>query len=382
MPLESCMICIDNSEYSRNGDYVPNRLGAQVDAVNMLSSRKINPPSHPESTVGILTMGGKEGVEVRIPPTRDTTKLLTATQNLAIGGSLDLIVALRIAQLALKHRQNKAGEQRIIAFVASPVQIQEKELKTLASSLRKEGIAIDIINMGEIEDNEKILKDFVDQVDKDGTSHLITIPRNTLPSNVLRQSPIFGDGGTGGGDGGGAPGGFGEMGGIDPNEDPEMAMVMQLSLMEDRARQEAAAKVNAEASGSVPTVATTTAPGTAMDIAEDEDALLQQALAMSRMEETSASTPAPTVSTPAPTTTKSSAPTSPVKAPAPATPTTSTTTPAPLPVTNSFLDPSFVENMLAGLPGVDLTDPRLLEAMQQLSKPAGEKKDEKKEDKK
>lgn len=32
MPLESTMICLDNSEWMRNGDYAPNRLAAQQDA--------------------------------------------------------------------------------------------------------------------------------------------------------------------------------------------------------------------------------------------------------------------------------------------------------------------------------------------------------------
>lgn len=36
MPLESTMICLDNSEWMRNGDHIPSRLDAQQDAVTML----------------------------------------------------------------------------------------------------------------------------------------------------------------------------------------------------------------------------------------------------------------------------------------------------------------------------------------------------------
>ena len=32
MGLESTMICLDNSEWMRNGDYIPTRLAAQHDA--------------------------------------------------------------------------------------------------------------------------------------------------------------------------------------------------------------------------------------------------------------------------------------------------------------------------------------------------------------
>lgn len=51
------MMIIDNSEYMRNGDYLPTRFGAQADAVNTIFRTKID--SNPENTVGIMTMAGK-----------------------------------------------------------------------------------------------------------------------------------------------------------------------------------------------------------------------------------------------------------------------------------------------------------------------------------
>ena len=51
------MMIIDNSEYMRNGDYLPTRFGAQADAVNTVFRTKID--SNPENTVGIMTMAGK-----------------------------------------------------------------------------------------------------------------------------------------------------------------------------------------------------------------------------------------------------------------------------------------------------------------------------------
>ena len=57
MPLEATMMIIDNSEYMRNGDYLPTRFGAQADAVNTVFRTKID--SNPENTVGIMTMADK-----------------------------------------------------------------------------------------------------------------------------------------------------------------------------------------------------------------------------------------------------------------------------------------------------------------------------------
>ncbi|MQL92967.1 hypothetical protein Taro_025607 [Colocasia esculenta] len=79
-PLLSTIICIDNSEWMRNGDYAPSRFQAQADAVNLICGAKTQAgpgcaQSNPENTVGILTMGGK-GVRVLVTPTSDLGKIL------------------------------------------------------------------------------------------------------------------------------------------------------------------------------------------------------------------------------------------------------------------------------------------------------------------
>ena len=56
MPLECTMVCLDNSEWMRNGDYIPTRLDAQQDAANLVSNAKTQ--QNPENTVGVLSMAG------------------------------------------------------------------------------------------------------------------------------------------------------------------------------------------------------------------------------------------------------------------------------------------------------------------------------------
>jgi 26S proteasome regulatory subunit N10 len=48
---------MDNSEWMRNGDYIPTRFSAQQDAITFLFNAKTN--SNPENTVGLMTMAGK-----------------------------------------------------------------------------------------------------------------------------------------------------------------------------------------------------------------------------------------------------------------------------------------------------------------------------------
>lgn len=52
-------------------------------------------------------------------------------------------------QLGLKHRQNRHQRQRIVVFVGSPVEADEKELLTVAKKLKKNNVAVDVVNFGE-----------------------------------------------------------------------------------------------------------------------------------------------------------------------------------------------------------------------------------------
>ena len=299
MPLESCMILLDNSEYMRNGDYIPTRLEAQQDAANLLVGAKTQ--SHPESTVGVSA-----GTELLVSPTEDVGKILGALHDLPFHSKVpDIAASVQVASLALKHRRNKNGGQRIVLFVGSPLgNIETRALIKAGRQLKKNNVAIDVVAMGELEENEERLRELVEAAngrsdEGNRTCHLVTIPAGVLPSDVLASSPIVhgggGGGGSGGGDaaagvgGGGGGGGdaFADFGGVDPNMDPELAMALRVSMEEERARQEratAASAATAQEEGKDADMADAAAPAAADLALSEEEALLQQALAMSMNE--------------------------------------------------------------------------------------------------
>ena len=90
---------------------------------------------------------------------------------------------------------------------------------------------VDVINFGEELINAKKLETLIAALNgKDGEgSHLITVPSETRLSEVLASSPIMA------GSGGGAATGSYEFG-VDPNDDPELAMVLRVSMEEERSR--------------------------------------------------------------------------------------------------------------------------------------------------
>ncbi|TYH29196.1 hypothetical protein ES288_A02G204600v1 [Gossypium darwinii] len=253
MVLEATMICIDNSEWMRNGDYGPSRFQAQADAVNLICGAKTQ--SNPENTVGVLTMAGK-GVRVLVTPTSDLGKILACMHGLEIGGEMNLAAGIQVAQLALKHRQNKKQQQRIIVFAGSPVKHEKKTLEMIGKKLKKNSVTLDIVNFGEDDEGKtEKLEALLAAVNNNDTSHIVHIPAgpNAL-SDILLSTPIFtgdGEGGSGFAASAAAAAAGGISGfefGVDPNLDPELALALRVSMEEERARQEAAAKKAAEES--------------------------------------------------------------------------------------------------------------------------------------
>lgn len=234
---------MDNSESSRNGDYVPSRWEAQVDAVNLIFHSKTQ--ANPESSVGLMSMGG-EGPEVLTTLTTNPGKILDGLHRTKVKGDSHLYTGIMIAWLALKHRQNKAQRQRIIVFTCSPISDSQATLVKLAKKMKKNGTSIDIITFGDLtEESLSKLRAFNEHVKGGEGSHLeIVQPGPNLLSDSIVASPILAgeDGGAavrngagGGVDGGGSGEGF-EFG-VDPNLDPELALVLQLSMQEERERQ-------------------------------------------------------------------------------------------------------------------------------------------------
>ncbi|KAK3814685.1 MAG: hypothetical protein JOS17DRAFT_760478 [Linnemannia elongata] len=275
MVLEASILVLDNSEWMRNGDYTPTRLEAQADAVNLIFGAKTQ--SNPENTVSLMTMAGKSP-KVLVTFTADIGKILSALHNVAIGGQVSFSTSVQIAQLALKHRQNKNQRQRIIVFVGSPVEEDEKTLVKLAKKLKKNNIAVDVINFGEEAENTTKLEAFVAAVNNNDNSNLVTVPPGPhLLSDILVSSAIVA------GEDGTAPafvssGGGSYEFGVDPNLDPELALALRISLEEERARQEAA-------SGGAPKAEEGGAKaegGAAAAAGGVEDDLLAQALASSQ----------------------------------------------------------------------------------------------------
>eukprot|EP00461_Guttulinopsis_vulgaris_P000650 UN00650 len=201
MPLECCMLCIDSSDYMRNGDLNPTRLQAQQAAVTSLARHKLD--DNAESAFGLLTMAGHK-VDVHLSPSREYWKLITQLKKITPYGQVDLITALKVSQLTLRNRINKHQRQRIVLFIGSPIDTPDSTLERAAKELKKNNVAIDIVLFGlEIftditnRNIEKALI-LVNGANTDNNSHLVVHYEQqfdailaTLPEENAQKKIIF-----------------------------------------------------------------------------------------------------------------------------------------------------------------------------------------------
>merc|ERR1712045_147052 len=158
---------------------------------------------------------------------------------------------------------------KILAKLHQVSPVSEKKVIKLAKKLKKEKVNIDIVNFGEDDSDADILNKFITTINgKEGTgSHLVTIPPGPHLSDALVSSPIVQ-----GEDGMGAAPSSGFEFGVNPDDDPELALALRVSMEEQRARQQAEA--GGQETGGAPVV-------TGGEDESSEEAMLQRALAMS-----------------------------------------------------------------------------------------------------
>lgn len=274
---EAAFLVIDSTEYMRNGDYFPNRLMAVQEAAQLLCNAKME--QNQENSLGFLTMGG-QACNVVETLTADVDRVVASLTQIPLSGKRPFFArGLQIASLALSHRLNPRAEKRIIAFLGSPLCEDADELTKLAKKLRKDNFAVDVVAFG-VEENIPLLQEFVEKVNKDGNSRILVIPDGLSMTDSLMSSAIFlgndavaASGGTGGASA--AAGGF-EFG-FDPSIDPELAMVLRMSMEEEKRRLEQVAAAAAAQSAQGAAAAPAPPPpldSKAPELSEDEELAL------------------------------------------------------------------------------------------------------------
>ena len=183
------LFSIDNSEYTRNGDFYPNRLRVQQDLTSTITKFKLE--SDPQNDVAIITMAGKRP-ELICPLTSDTVKINKKLFAVESNGVIKVITSIKIGHLVLRNRQTKNHKMRIIVLIVSPVhnKIPKDELEKLGHKFKKERVYIDLILFGTEEENQQNSICFVDfmQIFDKQQCHLVKVVQNNgeIVDNIMK----------------------------------------------------------------------------------------------------------------------------------------------------------------------------------------------------
>lgn len=151
--------------------------------------------------------------------------------------------------------------------------------------MRKNNIAVDVVSFGAVAENDAALEALLYgeetenaaaiQDGEDGSRLVRVFQGQGSIVETIASSPVIR--GTASANGGDGANGAGFEFGVDPEMDPELAMALKLSMEEEMARQAAQSKQQPEEAAE---------PAGQMEVdEEDEDALLQQAIAMSMQDQ-------------------------------------------------------------------------------------------------
>jgi len=132
---------------------------------------------------------------MRLTQTNDVDELANSINNINICGDADLLTAIKIAQLSLKHRKNKSQRQRIVVFVGHPLRGSEDDFEDVGLRLKKNNVSIDVINFSN-PDNVSRLQTLVNTANKESddapTCHFLDVPAGCSSiMEVMIASPIL-----------------------------------------------------------------------------------------------------------------------------------------------------------------------------------------------
>lgn len=231
--------------------------------------------------------------------TNEVGDLINSINNIEILGKSDVLKAIKVAQLSLKHRMNKNQRQRIVVFVGHPLDGTEEDFEDVGARLKKNAVSVDVINFAH-PDNVSRLTTLVQTANAGSEDapncHFLDVPAGvTHITDVMITSPIvqpddMGGAAAGGGGAAGADDPMRAMG-IDPSLDPELAEAIRLSMMDQNQAANNDAGANQEANAPAdtgPGVQPGLNAGAADDDdmyedVEDDDQALKEALELSRM---------------------------------------------------------------------------------------------------
>ncbi|CAH0545642.1 unnamed protein product [Brassicogethes aeneus] len=188
MAFETTVFCLDNSDFTLIEDHVPNRIYVECQGIHLICVSKTL--SNPSNYFGLVAMAN---VEILAPLTQNYNEVLSKSKNLKLHEQIDFVAGLHLAYSMLIKRPNKESKMKLIAFIASPCIINEKQLRKLAKILKRSKVTVEIIFMDQHPDTLRKMFDFTMDLNGDNnlTNNVVIILPDTNIASAIRSSQIL-----------------------------------------------------------------------------------------------------------------------------------------------------------------------------------------------
>jgi 26S proteasome regulatory subunit N10 len=189
MEVKSVVILLDNSPWSINGDFHPNRLDAQKQTAERFAQYLFS--VNPQSRVAIGTLSETE-FGIRASFSSNFVRICESLRTLnASTGVLNVSKGIRCAILAQRHsNSSESCIRRIMVFIGSENDVTTPRMtEDIAQLLLKENIFLDVIVIGREVRNGALLKTLIpDQMATRSVFLEVPFSATVLSDNVLASS--------------------------------------------------------------------------------------------------------------------------------------------------------------------------------------------------
>ncbi|KAJ6243753.1 26s proteasome non-atpase regulatory subunit 4 [Anaeramoeba flamelloides] len=189
MTNETTLIILDDSVDSQKKDFHPSRLFSQLESLEYILETKKTTNTN---KIGVLTVSSPKSVLIQ--PSNEIESIFQKVSDLnASEDKGDYLSVINFAADTLINLQNKQTERRIILFIAGEITNSKEEISNVGLLLKEKSIKVDLICLEDNEQNQEKLQNFLNTLNTDNKSHLLTISPKTevKVKDQLIQSKIF-----------------------------------------------------------------------------------------------------------------------------------------------------------------------------------------------
>ena len=185
------VLMIDNSSSSINGDFHPSRLEAQKLTIERYAEYLTSQNTESQIAVGSLA-STQFGIHLSFTSVMEGRRIIDVVSQISPGGDILLSRGLKVALLALKHCNPDIKDRKMVIFIASRNDVDDKTAEEFSALSRQQNVTCEIVIVGNDVPNESCLAKLVPEPKKLLVVHKCdTVLSDDFLSSAIGQTELL-----------------------------------------------------------------------------------------------------------------------------------------------------------------------------------------------